>query len=66
MAVRVERGAVERILDASGAFAIQVQHPSNLGVAIGALKLARVDLLGLASGSREPPDEGGPKNHPPT
>jgi hypothetical protein len=51
MPVRVGRGAVERILDATGEFAIQVQQPSNLGAAIAALKLARVDLLGLASGS---------------
>src|SRR4051794_25494093 len=53
MTVRVEPAAVERILDAADAFAVQVQHPSDLGVAISALKLARVDLLGLASRSRE-------------
>src|SRR4051812_44426974 len=57
MTVRVEPAAVESILDAAGAFAIQVQHPSDLGVAISALKLARVDLLGLATGSRELADE---------
>ncbi|MEY2437034.1 MAG: hypothetical protein QOF97_1870, partial [Acidimicrobiaceae bacterium] len=44
---------MERILDAAGGFAVQVQHPENLGAAIGALKLARVDLLGLASSSRD-------------
>ncbi|MEY2588329.1 MAG: hypothetical protein QOJ67_313 [Acidimicrobiaceae bacterium] len=53
MAIRVERGTVERILDAAGGFAVQVQHPENLGAAIAALKLARVDLLGLASSCRE-------------
>src|SRR3954454_10015276 len=42
MPVRVGRGAVESILDAAGAFALHVQHPSDLGVAISALKLARV------------------------
>lgn len=51
MSIRVGPNTVQRILDATGAFALQVQHPSDLGAAIGALKLARVDLLGLAASS---------------
>ena len=51
MSIRVGPNTVQRILDASGAFALQVQHPSDLGAAIGAVKLARVDLLGLAGGT---------------
>jgi hypothetical protein len=51
MGVRVGGNTVQRILDAPDAFALQVQHPSDVGAAIGALKLARVDLLGLAGSS---------------
>lgn len=53
MAIRVGAAAIERILDAGDRLALQVQHPDDLGAAIGALKLARVDLLGLSS-RREP------------
>ncbi|HEY2813457.1 MAG TPA: hypothetical protein VGJ03_08350 [Acidimicrobiales bacterium] len=50
MGVRVGRQARERIAAAAGTFAIQVRQASDLGAAISALQLARVDILGLATG----------------
>ena len=41
---------MHRLESAGGTFALQVREPSDLKAAIGALKLARVDILGLASG----------------
>lgn len=49
MSIRVGPSTVQRILDASDAFALQVRNPSDVGAALGAMKLARVDLLGLAN-----------------
>ena len=49
MTIRVGHDTIQRILDAGDALPLQVLHPSDLGAAIGALKLARVDLLGLAN-----------------
>ena len=55
LSVRVGRDTVSRLAAAGETFALQVRDPSDLGAAISALKLARVDLLGLAA--REGPDE---------
>jgi hypothetical protein len=59
VAVRVGRETVQRLAAAGDTFAVQVGHPSDLGAAIGALKLARVDVLGLAARTRTTTD-GGP------
>src|SRR5437879_2759121 len=59
MAVRVGRETVQRLAAAGDTFALQVKNPSDLGAAIGALKLARVDVLGLAARTGAQP-EGGP------
>ena len=50
--MRVGRETVQRLGAAGDTFALQVRHPSDLGAAIGALKLARVDVLGLAARTR--------------
>ena len=52
VAVRVGRETVQRLIAAGETFALQVRDPSDLGAAIGALKLARVDVLGLAARTR--------------
>jgi hypothetical protein len=56
MSVRIGRETVARLLDAGPTFALQVRHPSDPGAALSALKLARVDVLGLAArnGSVDP------------
>lgn len=41
---------MHRLETAGGTFALEVREPSDLKAAISALKLARVDVLGLASG----------------
>ncbi|MEY2460823.1 MAG: hypothetical protein QOG30_2653, partial [Acidimicrobiaceae bacterium] len=46
------RETVQRLAAAGDTFALQVRNPSDLGAAIGALKLARVDVLGLTARSR--------------
>ncbi|MEY2404681.1 MAG: hypothetical protein QOD38_2232, partial [Acidimicrobiaceae bacterium] len=56
MAVRVGRETVQRLAAAGEAFALQVRGPSDLGAAIGALKLARVDVLGLTARTRATAD----------
>lgn len=43
------RETVQRLATAGDTFALQVRNPAELGPAITALKLARVDVLGLAS-----------------
>ena len=52
MAVRVGRETVQRLTAAGDTFALQVRSPSDWGAAISALKLARVDVLGLAARTR--------------
>jgi len=54
MGIRVGRDTAERIAVSSGTFALQVQQPDDPGAAIAALKLARVDVLGLAAGRVDP------------
>ena len=56
VAVRVGRETVQRLAAAGDTFALQVRNPSDLGAAIGALKLARVDVLGLAARTRAAED----------
>ena len=63
MAVRVGRETVQRLAAAGDTFALQVKNPSDLGAAIGALKLARVDVLGLAARTGARP-EGAPDPAP--
>ena len=48
---------VHRLETMGGTFALEVREPSDLKAAISALKLARVDVLGLAS--RHPATSGG-------
>ena len=48
------RETLQRLATAGDTFALQVRNPAELGPAITALKLARVDVLGLASRSIEP------------
>src|SRR5258705_8696089 len=55
MAVRIGREVGERLAAAGDAFALQVRGASALGAAISALRLARVDLLGLAASAGAPP-----------
>ena len=57
MAVRIGREVGNRLAAAGDTFALQVRGASDLGAAISALRLARVDLLGLAAASRTGPDE---------
>jgi hypothetical protein len=45
----VGRETVRRLAAAGDTFALQVCEPSDVAAAIGALKLARVDVLGLAA-----------------
>src|SRR5207244_1164021 len=52
LSVRVGRDTLKRLVAAGETFALQVREPSDLGAAISALKLARVDVLGLAAGHR--------------
>src|SRR5581483_5830260 len=49
MAVRIGADAARRLSTAGDAFALQVRDPSDVGAALKAMKLARVDILGLAS-----------------
>src|SRR3954465_15176043 len=49
MAVRIGRDVGNRLAAAGDTFALQVRGAADLGAAISALKLARVDLLGLAA-----------------
>ena len=58
VAVRVGRETVQRLAAAGDTFALQVRAPSDLGAAIGALKLARVDVLGLAARTRATDGDG--------
>src|SRR5262245_55520170 len=51
MAVRVGRDVEGRLVSAGDSFVLQVTSASDLGAEISALKLARVDLLGLVSGA---------------
>ena len=46
------RDTIKRLMASGGTFALQVRDPSDLGAALGALKLARVDILGLAARQR--------------
>jgi hypothetical protein len=67
VAVRVGRETVQRLAAAGDTFALQVRAPSDLGAAIGALKLARVDVLGLAARTRTTTDgDAGPAADHPT
>ncbi|HEV3225406.1 MAG TPA: hypothetical protein VGZ52_01175 [Acidimicrobiales bacterium] len=50
--MRIGAETVKRLLAAGDDFALEVRDPSDLGAAISALKLARVDLLGLAALAR--------------
>jgi hypothetical protein len=50
--VRVGNDTVQRLNAAGDTFALQVRNPSDLTAAIGALRLARVDVLGLAARTR--------------
>src|SRR5581483_4937556 len=54
MGVRIGRHTAERIAAAGRSFALQVQNASDLGAAISALKLARVDIVGLIGGQGGP------------
>jgi hypothetical protein len=66
MPVRVGRDTVKRLKDAGDSFALQVRKPSDVTAAISALRLARVDVLGLAARTRAP-GAGEPANpSPPT
>src|SRR5262245_47654205 len=47
--IRVAQGTVTRICDAGDSFAIQIQSANDINAALAAGRLARVDLLGLAS-----------------
>src|SRR4051794_27348376 len=49
MAVGTGREVGARLSAAGDTFAVQVRGASDLGAAISALRLARVDLLGLAA-----------------
>jgi hypothetical protein len=49
MGVAIGDGAARRIAKASGTFAIQVREPSDLGTAIAAMILARIDVIELAA-----------------
>ena len=53
MVVGIGEHAVQRIAEASGTFAIQVSEPSDLGTAIAAMILARIDLIEVASAAPE-------------
>jgi hypothetical protein len=53
MAVRVGRETLPRLSSAGESFALQVTNASDLGAAIRGLKLARVDILGLAAKPKE-------------
>jgi hypothetical protein len=59
----VGRETVQRLAAAPDTFALQVRGSSDLGAAIHALKLARVDVLGLAARTRA--TDGGPSDPPP-
>jgi hypothetical protein len=49
MGVAIRAGAARDIAEASGTFAIQVREPSDLGTAIAAMILARIDLIESAT-----------------
>lgn len=59
MAVRVRPDSAERVRAAPGRFALQVLAPDDLPAAIDAMRLFRVDLVGLSGrGSRPTPETG--------
>lgn len=58
VAVRVGPKTVQQLVAAGDTFALQVRDASDLGAALSALKLARVDVLGLAARTR-PLGDGG-------
>lgn len=60
MAVRVGRETAHRLRVAGSSFALQVRNASDLGAALRAMKLARVDILGLAASRRTGTDAPAP------
>jgi hypothetical protein len=59
MAVRVRPDSAERVSAAPGRFALQVLAPDDLPAAINAMRLFRVDLVGLSGkGARPAPETG--------